>query len=132
MAGGYIHCGTFSGSDKSGSALEGVLNSLPDEAGHIRQAIEAQLDDKQQFALIPEQQASQLLPLLLSYREQLVLQIGHEDWKRETETEERAGLDSIELKWRSGRGWKLYCATDLIGACNASLAQHEPIWITFE
>ena len=130
MSGGNIHCGSFTGNDKSGSALEGVLAALSEQAGDIVQEIRTGLDEGD-YVLIPETRAVQLLPLLRSYRQALISEMGHEDWARETAAEESAGMDSIKAKWGAGRGWRLYCVTDLIRACEASIAQHEVICVAF-
>lgn len=128
MAGLNISCGTFSGEDKSGSALEGVLDALPHAPRDLVQRIKSGFD-KSDHVLISEEQAAVLLPLLMEYRKRLVKDIGHEDWVAETNAEETAGLDSVAAKWGAGRGWRLYCTTDLIRACETSLAEHQPIAI---
>jgi hypothetical protein len=106
------------------------MAALSEQAGDIVQEIRRGLD-RGDYVLIPEARAAQLLPLLQSYRHVLIAAIGHDDWARETAAEESAGMDSIEAKWGAGRGWRLYCVTDLIRACEASIAQHEVICVAF-
>jgi hypothetical protein len=110
-----------------------VLHLLPSDAGALVKEILAQLDEPgRQHVLIWEQQALQLLPMLEAYREQLILQIGHDDWQRETILEEESGMDSVDAKWGAGRGWRLFCVTDLILACKTCLVEHQPICIAFD
>lgn|SRR5512138_1325367 len=124
MGGIYISSGSFRGGDKSGSAFEGVLDALegnPDLIEEIRSGFDAE------YLLISEEQAGRLLPLLVSYMKKLISEIGHDDWSKEAEAEEAAGLDATEAKWGAGRGWKLYCVTDLIRACEVGLVEHQPV-----
>jgi len=106
-----------------------VLSSLPDEAKEPAQKILAGLG--KEYVLISEEKAAQLLPFLQWYRKKLVSEIDHEDWVRETEIEEGSGMDSVQAKWGAGRGWKLYCVTDLIEACKISAVEHQPICVSF-
>jgi hypothetical protein len=125
MGGLNISAGSFQGADKSGSAFEGVLDALEGDPDLIEE-IRSGFDDAE-YLLISEEQVARLLPLLVSYRKKLVSEIGHDDWSREAEAEEAAGLDATEAKWGAGRGWKLYCVTDLIRACEIGLLEHEPV-----
>jgi len=125
MGGLYISSGSFRGSDKSGSAFEGVLDALdgdPDLVEEIRSSF-----SDAEYLLISEEQAGRLLPLLANYKRKLVAEIGHDDWSKETAAEEAAGLDPTDAKWGAGRGSKLYCVTDLIRACEVGLAEHQPV-----
>ena len=134
MSGGEIYCGSFSGEDKSASAFEGVLKDMarlrlaPDTVGQLQ----ALLDSGEEMHIeIPAPLAEELFPALLEYRQALVADIGHNDWMREAESEDDAGMDGIEAKWGASRGWRLYCATDLVRACEVSTAENEPIYLSF-
>ena len=119
MGGINIHCGSFSGRDKSGSAFEGVLAGLkPIADGWARAAIErieAELMLASSFILISPADAAQLLPLLRRYRSVLERDLGPardlKDLLRHDE--EIVGLDPVEAKSGKGQGWQYYCVTDL-------------------
>ena len=128
MAGLNISCGTFYGDDKSGSAFEGVLDALSDAPAELVRSIKEGFDGGD-HVLISEKQAASLLPLLVEYRARLVNEMGHEDWASEVAAEEAAELDPTGGKWAASRGWRLYCTTNLIRACQTSAVEHEPIAI---
>jgi hypothetical protein len=119
-----IYCGSFKGQEKSGSALEGVLDAL-DAPACVVDAMSGFINGE--YMLIPEETAKLLLPLLAAYRSRLIADIGHDDWKKEARAEEEAGLDRVEARHGESRGWRLYCVTDLIRACETSIAEHEEI-----
>jgi hypothetical protein len=128
MGGLHISCGSFSGEDKSGSAFEGVLGALQDAPAGFIADITAGFEDSE-YVLIPADKAAVLLPLVVAFRERLVSEIGHDDWWKETLEEEKAGLKPVDAKWGAGRGWRLYCATDLIRACEVSSVEQEPVLV---
>lgn len=130
MSGGNINCGSFQGEDKSGSAFEGVLNDITHLNGQLIEDIRAGLEEAE-YVLISEQQAELLVPMLRKYRDQLISKIGHDNWAREVQAEEEAGMDPVTGKWGESCGWRLYCANNLIKACEASAADHEPICVVF-
>jgi len=129
MAGGNIICGTFQSADKSVSDLEAVLEALPLQAHELVENVKQQLDTAE-FVLIEVEQAKSLLPFLQVYQAQLIAEIGHDDWARATQ-EEESSLEPVAAKWGSGKGWRLYCVRDLVGACENSLVEMEPVCITF-
>jgi len=126
LSGLNISCGSFRGRDKSGSAFEAVLDALNGAPTGLIDNIKSGFDDNE-YVLIPEEQANLLLPLLIAYRKRLVADIGHDDWTKEAAAEDARGIDFVKAKWGEGRGWRLYCATDLICACETSLVEHETI-----
>ena len=130
MAGGNIHCGPFEAGDKSGSAFECVLNDLRTQIVEIAEDISLQLEEND-YVLLSPVQAGKLVDPLKKYIDHLVAEIGHENWSQEIENEEKAGLDPVEGKWGKSRGWRLYCAKDLLGACQTSLIENEPVCIAF-
>lgn len=116
MSGGEVSCGSFSGLDKSASAIEGVLETLIQKelGSDVAMEVRTLLDRAEEMYIeIPTGLAARLLPHLRRYRKLLVDEIGHDDWSREALAEDEAGLDGIEAKWGKSRGWKLYCATDM-------------------
>lgn len=125
MAGISFSCGTFEGREKAGSALSGVLNGLDSSPGSLVDSLRSEFNARGRL-LIPEEQVKLLLPLLINYWQQLVAEMGHDDWTKEDEAETKAGLDPVEAKWGAGWGWRLLCTTDLIRACKTSLAEHQP------
>ncbi len=130
MAGGNIHCGSFKAGDKSGSAFEGVIKDIRNKIEEIAEDIDQQLDENE-YVLLSKDQAETLLVPLEEYINSLVAEIGHESWNLEIENEEKAGMDPVEGKWGLSRGWRLYCAEDLLGACQTSLSENEPVCIAF-
>lgn len=81
MAGGEIGCGSFQGSDKSGSAFEAVLDALPLQARDWVEAARQQLDSAD-VVLLEVDHAQGLLPFLKGYQTRLIAEIGHDDWER--------------------------------------------------
>jgi hypothetical protein len=128
VSGLNINCGDFPSDDKSGSAFEQVLKELHGLDEDLKNEILAGLDEGE-FTLIQPEQAQLIIAPLTKFKASLVREIGHEDWAKETEREELAGADPVELKWGKGRGWKLYCARNLLGACHHSVSTSEPIAI---
>ncbi|WP_236713354.1 hypothetical protein [Pseudomonas sp. Root329] len=129
MAEGNIICGTFQSADKSGSALEAVLDALPLQARELVENVKQQLDTAD-LVLIDVDQAKSLLPFLQAYQAQLIAEIGNDDWTRATQ-EEESSLEPVAAKWGLGKGWRLYCVRDLIGACENALEEMEPVCIAF-
>lgn len=123
MSGLNIHCGSFQGAEKSGSAINGVLKALPGNLRELAQSIDFQFESAE-YARISVEQTVSLLPALVAYRHYLLEQIGHDDWWKKTMEEEAAGLEPVKAKWGDGLGWRLYCVTDLIKACEASQAEN--------
>lgn len=141
MAGGYIQCGGFMGSDKSGSAISGVIDALPDfvESELRRSFMESitvplreALDACQEYILIEPGIAERLIPALESFNARIGQELGFpEPWNAPAKDEE-AGFDSIEAKWGKGKGWQYYCANDLLQACRVSTESREPICVSFD
>lgn len=72
MGGIYIQCGSFQGDDKSGSAIEGVLDELALLASPAQLELIARirscLDGGEEYAMIAAAEADALAPLLVRYR----------------------------------------------------------------
>ena len=137
MAGGEIICGSFCGKPESGSAYPEVLAALEKKAaGRTKQTIR---DLKKPFGRrqdpdhieIRQTQAKLLQPLLLDYKKGLIKAIGHRDWEKANADEEAAGLNATDAQMGKGKGWQLYCVTDLITACRRSVAEKGSIHIAF-
>ena len=145
MAGGQIICGDLELSDKSGSALTGVLdeleslpdwNAAPDLSGlfaRIRRTLCGDGDPEwSDFILIEPAQAQLLQPLLESARRRLVDELGTSDPHAAIDLDAAVeGLDPVSAKWGAGRGWRLYCIIDLIEAAEHSVATGEVIAVAF-
>ncbi|WP_017461002.1 hypothetical protein [Dyella ginsengisoli] len=126
MSGLNISCGDFLADDKSGSAFERVLIDLPRIDGAIKHQILSSFDSAE-YTVIEATLAKDLVSSIRAYRDQLVLEIGHDDYLKEMEREEQTGADPIKLKWGEGRGWRLYCSNNLLAACEQSAATQEPV-----
>ncbi|WP_010175810.1 hypothetical protein [Pseudomonas sp. PAMC 25886] len=129
MAGGDIGCGSFQGSDKSGSAFEAVLDALPLQARDWVEAARQQLDTAD-VVLLEVDHAQGLLPFLQDYQTRLIAEIGHDDWERAAR-DEAASLDDVAAKWGAGQGWRLYCVRDLVRACEQAAVEQQPVYIAF-
>src|SRR5262245_9543319 len=126
MAGGYIQCGDFMGSDKSGSAISGLLDALPkfvpsaDRQAFVEAVVgplHEALADCQEYILIEPNSAARLIPALESFNARVGQELGFpEPWDAPAKDEE-AGLEPTEAKWGKGKGWQYYCAHDLLQAC---------------
>jgi len=73
-----------------------------------------------------------LLPRLRSYCLALDEKLGHPEPSEAIDLDIAAGLDPIEAKYGAGEGWRFYCATDLLKACEVSFATGEPIFVRFD
>jgi hypothetical protein len=141
MAGGYVHCGGFRGSDKSGSAISGLIDALsefvpttdrPSFLIAVTAPLREALDSCQEYILIDANIAELLIPALESFNTRVGHELGFpEPWDAPAKDEE-AGLDSIEAKWGKGKGWQYYCAHDLLQACRVSAESREPICVSFD
>jgi hypothetical protein len=141
MAGGYIQCGGFMGSDKSGSAISGLIDALPefiptaDRLSFIDAVIaplREALDSCQEHILIKPNIAERLIPALEGFNTRTGQELGFpEPWDAPAKDEE-AGLEPIEAKWGKGKGWQYYCAHDLLQACRISAESREPICVSFD
>ncbi|HCF0058136.1 hypothetical protein [Pseudomonas aeruginosa] len=106
-----------------------MLNALPFQAHELVENFKQQLDTAE-FVLIEVEQAKSLLPFLQVYQAHLIAEIGHDDWARATQ-EEESSLETVAAKWGSGKGWRLYCVRDLVGACENAQIEMEPVCIAF-
>jgi hypothetical protein len=128
MSGLNISCGSFSSGDKAGTPFERVIDELSGVAQEIKKRVLSGFDTDEHTLIGPED-AELLIQPLLAYRNRLVAEIGHDDWMREIDREERTGVCSIKLKWGEGRGWRLYCAVNLLAACQESAKTGQPVLV---
>ncbi|HEY2882828.1 MAG TPA: hypothetical protein VGJ15_10350 [Pirellulales bacterium] len=141
MSGGYISCGEFIGDDKSGSALEGVLNgiitTLPDgEKAAFRERVAAPVFIAmrrcgEQFEISPDA-VSYLFDPLVRYHAYLSELLGNPEPFLAPELDRQRGLDLTAAKYGEGQGWQFYCTHDLLKACEISRQTGEPIVISFD
>jgi hypothetical protein len=129
-----IHCGSFSGEHKSGSAFQDVfaemaLTTSPQERAVIERLI-AELDTALDHLLIAPEDALTLTPLLRNYNASLESQLavaGEIDGQISRDAEQ-AGLEAgTRLQYGEGLGWRAYCARDLIAGFEVSNAEAEPV-----
>jgi hypothetical protein len=126
MSGLNISCGKCFADDKAGSAFERVLEDLPNVSDDTKRDILSGFDNNE-HTTIGSDIAVHLIDSLRRYRDQLVSEIGHGDWLKEMDREQETGANPVELKWGEGRGWRLYCAVNLLAACEHSSVSQEPV-----
>jgi hypothetical protein len=141
MGGGYISCGDFMGGDKSGSALEGVLNgilkALPDSEKYsfktrvVEPLLTACRRCEEEFEM-PNEIVLALLDPLRAYHAYLGNLLGHPEPYLAPDLDRKSGLNATEAKYGKGPGWQYYCADDLIKACDKSLQTGESVMLAFD
>jgi len=138
LGGIYISCGTFSGKDKSGSALSGVLagmQAIADTGALAAMArLDANLEVASSYVLIAPDDAAALLPCLRRYRtelEQLIAPI-RDPFVAMQNDEMVDGFDFGEAKYGKGKGWQYYCVLDLEQALVISSAEGQPVVLNWD
>lgn len=141
MDGGYISCGKFQGEDKSGSAIGGVLRSVPtllseEEATTFNQKVATgllqALDEGREWFEISPEMVSHLAGPLTRYMAHLNNMLGNPHPWEAPDLDEKRGIDPIEAKYGAGPGWQLYCTHDLLRACEISQNSGKAIVISFD
>lgn len=141
MGGGYIHCDGFSGDDKSGSAMSGVLEELPSQlpeserdsfVNELITPLQRQLDETGEYFLIPPASSKRMLPLVDSLFEKYRQRFGDADACDTIEVDDESGLDPLEAKWGKGAGWRYYCLNDLRKALRRSIDSDSDVCISFD
>jgi hypothetical protein len=133
MGGINICCGSFEGEDKSGSAIEGVLNGIEGTATAPERTIigrlKAAILEVEDHLLIEPDDARVLLPILRQYTARLDAQLAIPgDPLDQMRRDERQSPASItELQYGESLGWRAYCARDLLKAFEAADAESEPV-----
>ncbi len=141
MGGVYIQCGSFIGSDKSGSAIEGLVDELlpladlPQQRAleRVRAALDAEPDGD--YGRVPQADAVNLIALLESYVADIHRRhgpIAHPFELINRDFAENPSLDPGAAKYGQSRGWRLYCATDLAEACKVAAQEGEDIILTWD
>ena len=138
MSGGNIMCGGFEGSDKSGSAIAGVLDGMlkdakkNDELVDIVEGLKSSMEEGEDHLLIDPELADVLLPAVNAYHKKLKAKLGDVDPFKVIELDEADGIDPLDAKWGKGQGWQYYCTSDLIEALKESKKTEEPVVIVFD
>jgi hypothetical protein len=141
MSGGYIQCGDFMGSDKSGSAISGLVDALaeftpPAERDSFAETVivplREALADCEDHILIEPDIAVRLIPALESFNARVGQELAVSEPSDAIEKDKEAGLNPIDAKWGKGKGWQYYCAHDLLTACRVSIETGEPICVSFD
>lgn len=139
MGGGYISCGEFTGSDKSGSAIAGVWSVIENvyaEAALKHRLAEWDAEAQQAFrdgateADMPPDVAAAIIKPLESYVRDLGEKLGHPEPSEAPQLD--AHLDPTDAKWGAGNGWRYYCAVDLLAACKVSAETGQDVIISFD
>lgn len=141
MAGGYISCGEFSGDDKSGSAISGVFEALPEclpenERDAFIEKVLAPLaeylEENEDHILIESDTASMLLEPVETLYSQYAGELGHPEPFNAPQIDEDRGLNGTDAKWGKGIGWRYYCLHDLRLAFRKSIESGEPVVVSFD
>jgi hypothetical protein len=133
MGGINIYCGSFEGEDKSGSAVEGVLNGIEEMASAPQRTaigtIRTGLLEGEDNLLIEPADARLLLPLLRQYSDRLDAQlVVPGDPIDQMRRDERQSPDRVtELQYGESLGWRAWCARDLIKAFETADAESEEV-----
>jgi hypothetical protein len=135
MSGGYLSCGAWSGDDKSGSAFFDMVRDIEDSltdaerdeweehfAAPLQQQMDQQPeDDVPSFTLSPRMM-DVLGPKVAPYFDRLRERLGNpppDSWHQIGE-------------WRSGDGWRLLCAQDVLEAYEISRRSSEDVFLHFD
>jgi hypothetical protein len=134
MGGINIYCGSFEGDDKSGSAVEGVLNGIEEMASAPQRAAigaikEGLLDEEMDHLLIEPDDARLLLPLLREYaaREDGQLAVPGDPFDQMARDERAFHGRETDLKYGEGLGWRAWCVRDLLKAFETADAESEEV-----
>lgn len=140
MGGGRIVCGDYTGEDKSGSAISGLLEALqeflscgsyPRQIKSTVDEIAARLQRAGDHILIESELAINLKAALVAWHAEQQARNGFQDQWEAVLSDDSTGLDPVDAKWGKGPGWRYHCACDMIKACTISQATGEPICIAF-
>jgi hypothetical protein len=140
MSGGYISCGDFRGEDKSGSAITGVFEALPEyispenRYAFINEVLEPLQNsiENGDHMLIYSPDAKRLLPLVELLYEEYKTELGAPEPWNAPQVDEDRGIDPIDAKWGKGIGWRYYCLHDLRSALRLCVETDDPVCISFD
>ncbi len=141
MGGGYISCGQFCGDDKSGSAISGVFEAIPELIpedarsefiSSVLDPLADSLEENGDYFLIEPEIAALLLPPVDALYMQYGNELGNPEPFDAPEIDEDRGLDTTEAKWGKGIGWRYYCLHDLRIALRKSIESKESVVINFD
>jgi hypothetical protein len=141
MGGGYIHCGDFSGDDKSCSAISGVFDELPsvlqehernDFVTNVLGPLQSQLEETGEYFLIPPEVASVMLPVVQTLYDRYQTTFLNKTVWDAVASDDTLGIDSSDAKWGAGPGWRYYCLTDLLKGLRQSIETDTDVCISFD
>jgi hypothetical protein len=134
MSGINIYCGSFEGDDKSGSAVEGVLNGIEEMASAPQRAAigaikEGLLDEEMDHLLIEPADARLLLPILREYAARVdgELAVPGDPFDQMARDERALPGRETDLKYGEGLGWRAWCVRDLLKAFETADAESEEV-----
>jgi hypothetical protein len=133
MSGIDVGCGSFQGSDKSCSALEGVVQrlrrriALTSPARAALDRLEATMAQADNYFDIPASDALLLYPAFKAYFEEQRIELGDPEPEQAPDIDYRRGGNQVDAKWGEGQGWRFLCLYTLCRACEASSANGEPL-----
>lgn len=135
MAGYQVACGEFVGTDKSVSAIRGIIEGIIemdpeslDEPAVAR--LQESFRDWPEMVEIDSDDAAALLPHLLRYQRYLAEIIGPlDDIHDAIRYDEAAPFGMSEAKAGAGLGWRYYGLHSLCEACRRSQSNREPVLI---
>ena len=135
MAGGYISCGDFLGSDKTGTAIFEMLNDVEEQvtpqerkkwasvfAKPLQKQLESLDEDDLPYMELSKKMMDVLVGPLRRYYDALNAQLNHPSFDEAAEIGE----------WRSGEGWRLLCAHDLLEAYDVCCRTKRPVVVHFD
>jgi hypothetical protein len=138
MAGYQVFCGEFYGTDKSVSAIRGIIEGIIeldaealDEPAVAR--LQAAFSDWPDYVEIDADDAAALLLHFTGYQGYLADIIGPlADIHDAIRYDENAPFDATEAKAGAGLGWRFYGLHSLCEACRVSIATREPVIICLD
>jgi hypothetical protein len=135
MSGGYLSCGDWSGDDKSGSAFFEMVQDIEDSlndaerdeweerfAAPLRQQMDGQPEDDVPSFTLSREMMEVLGPKVAPYFDRLRERLGNPPPDSWHEIGER----------RTGEGWRLICAQDVLKAYQASKATADDVFLHFD
>ena len=131
MGGINIHCNSFSGDDKSGSALDAVLGGMEEMAPPAERSKIARIITSRSNALdhilIGAPDARVFLPILREYADRIDRQLTIPGDPFDQMMRDDDPARTSEVQYGEGVGWRAYCARDLLRAFEVADRTSEPV-----
>jgi hypothetical protein len=133
MGGINVHCGSFSGDDKSCSAFKGVLRGMDEMGTELERSVIARintaLDQANDYILIEPADARTLLPLLRRFaaRVDSQLAIPGDPFDQMDRDARACPGGEVNLKYGEGLGWRAWCVRDLLRAFEVADTESEEV-----